>query len=325
MSAKSMSTTRIVVYVFSIPVLLSVLIKIFVARKYTVHESGIIVISGASTGIGRHAAEFLAAKGYEVYAGVRKTADADDITQLNIPHLHPLLLDVTSHDSVVKARNTIVGESERLKLPLVALVNNAGIARDVPLELHLLSDVKQMFETNVFGLLDLTQMFIPLLRESKGRIVMVSSVAGKIAVPLSGAYSASKFAVEAFSDSLRRELSEFGVSVSVVEPAYVETPIFRKVKEASVDQAVSVEGLEIRNTLYGKHFTPQKREKHAKTLALASSTAVTDEAIFASITMPSPKTRYVVANVDGTPAWVFVLLTQILPDRALDLLVEILT
>lgn len=148
------------------------------AREYIVHNHGVILITGASTGIGSHAAITLAEKGYIVYAGVRKEKDMENIRNLGIKNLLPLQLDVSLHSSCVEAMNFITEETERLNLPFVALVNNAGVSRKLPVEFHDVDDAKKVFDTNYFGVLDMVQLALPQLRKSQGRIIMTSSITG---------------------------------------------------------------------------------------------------------------------------------------------------
>ena len=184
-------------------------IQLSFRKEFVVHEKGIVLISGASTGqlfhivlfflphdefviikfkylinccvgIGRHAAETLAQDGYKVYCGVRKEKDKESILSVNNPNLVPVIFDVTNHETNVEAIETIKSDMVSSKLPFVALVNNAGISRRMAAEFHDMNDIHKVFDTNVFGMMDLTQLSLPLLRESKGRIVMISSVNGKI-------------------------------------------------------------------------------------------------------------------------------------------------
>ena len=141
-----------------------------------------MLISGASTGIGRHAAIGLAKANHEftVFAGVRKETDFNAIIDERLPNLRPILLDVTSYSSCVDVIEKMSQEITTSQKPLIALVNNAGISRNIPIELHHMDDVRLLFETNFFGMLQLTQLAMPLLRSSAGRIIMISSVAGFI-------------------------------------------------------------------------------------------------------------------------------------------------
>ena len=131
-------------------------------------------------GIGRHAAEKLASEGYKVYCGVRKEKDRDNIMSLKNPNLVPIMFDVTKHETNENAIHVIEEDMKKSKLPFAALVNNAGISRRMAAEFHEMDDIHKVFETNVFGMMDLTQRSLPLLRQSKGRIVMISSLNGKI-------------------------------------------------------------------------------------------------------------------------------------------------
>lgn len=151
---------------------------VLLSREYLVHDHGIILITGASTGIGSHAAITLAEKGYTVYAGVRKEKDMETIRNMGNKNLFPIQLDVGDHLSCVEAINYITRETERLNIPFVALINNAGISRKLPVEFHDINDAKKVFDTNYFGVLDMVQLTLPLLRKSQGRIIMTSSITG---------------------------------------------------------------------------------------------------------------------------------------------------
>mgnify|MGYP003386486410 FL=1 len=150
-------------------------------KQYKVHKTGIIVVTGSSSGIGKHATEYLAAKlsDFTVYAGVRKQSDADKITALGVSNLKPLLLDVSSHQSCVDAMEVITADVAKTGRPLVAVVNNAGVSRVAACEYHRLDDMRAVFDTNFFGAVDLTQLALPLLRASSGRVIMTSSILGR--------------------------------------------------------------------------------------------------------------------------------------------------
>ena len=152
-------------------------------KEYPVHLNGIVLVSGASSGIGRHAAERLAQEGYKVYCGVRKQKDKNDIILMKNSNLIPIIFDVTVHETSVDAVAIIEKDMQQSGLPFVALVNNAGISRRMVAEFHDMEDIYRVFDTNVFGMMHLTQLCLPLLRQSKGRIVMISSVNGKIGKP----------------------------------------------------------------------------------------------------------------------------------------------
>ena len=163
---------------FALSVIASVAFLVYVTffeKSYPVHDRGVVLITGSSTGIGRHAAEHLVTTtDYKVFAGVRKQKDYDDILNLHMVRLIPLMMDVTNHDSCVKAIKIIEDVAVAEQLPFVALVNNAGVSREVPAEFHDINDAKMLFDTNFWGIVDLVQLALPMLRESKGRIVMLS-------------------------------------------------------------------------------------------------------------------------------------------------------
>ena len=306
----------------ALPLLYLAVHNLFLARKYPVHSKGIILITGASTGIGRHAAEHISHKypDYLVLAGVRTDSDADSISQLKKSNLSPIKIDVSSHDSIVAAVYQIKTLSAQKSIPLIAVVNNAGIGRCLPAEVHDVKDAKRVFDTNFFGVLDLIQATLPLLRESKGRIINMSSVAGLFGGICTSIYAASKFALEGFSDSLRREVAAFDISVSVIEPAFVRTPILDKAKQASSEIMHSEITDESVRTLYNRTLAIVSAKEKAY-VAKASDPIVTSQAIEDSIVNDYPKTRYVVANVDGLPAVVLVWLLWLMPDRLEDLIV----
>ena len=291
-------------------------------KSFTTHARGIVLISGASTGIGRHAAEYLANNtDLVILAGVRKQSDADEVTAMKIPNLVPVILDVAVHESSVAAVKSVQKLMQTNNLPLVAVINNAGISRRASLEMHDLQDIRYVFETNLFGALDLTQLALPLLRQSKGRILMVSSIAGKVGRPLTGAYTGSKFAMEGMSDALRREVAPMDIAVSIIEPAYVRTPIFDKVlsqvNEGTSSSHIRKDGADLLQH-YTKFVNPQAIEKRKKFLAKADSPIVTSEAIYHAVTNPRPRTRYPVANFGGIPAYLLVFALAFIPDGLQD-------
>lgn len=268
---------------------------------------------GASTGIGNHAAIHLATQ-YPlttIYAGIRKDKDAEAITALNMPNLLPLKLDTTDQASMDAAIAQVLTSG----IPIIGLVNNAGVSNNSPLEFLPMPKLRQLLETNVVGPAYLTQKLTPALRASKGRVVQISSVLGKVTLATRGAYSASKHAFEALSDVFRLELANFGVSVSIVEPAYVKTEIFGKVQQ-DVDGMKSAELLELYGPLY---YRPDQAEKKQKQIEGGDSPVVTSEAIEHAMFHRFPKTRYVVANFAGIPADACLYLNWLMPDRLLDL------
>ena len=190
-----------------------------------------VLTTGASKGIGFDAARLLAQKGYRSLGTVRRDADA---THLREAGVEPVLMDVTNAASIARA----AGEVERLLdgMPLRALVNNAGVPAAGPIELADLDEARALFEVNFFGALATTQAFLPFLRESKGRVINMSSVSGRFAFPFAGIYAASKYALEAASDALRRELATAGIKVILIEPGSVQTPIWDHVASLDMNQ-----------------------------------------------------------------------------------------
>jgi NAD(P)-dependent dehydrogenase (short-subunit alcohol dehydrogenase family) len=187
-----------------------------------------VVITGASTGIGKATALTLDAYGYRVFAGVRKEEDSVALKAEASEALTPLLLDVTDGDAVAGAVAR-VGEEAGGKL--FGLVNNAGLSLNGPLEIIPDFEIRRLFDVNVLGLLSVTRSFIPLLRRAQGRLVNVSSGHGLLAIPDKSVYAASKYAVQAISDSLRLELRPFGVSVSNLVVGKVDTAVLGKILE----------------------------------------------------------------------------------------------
>ena len=189
-----------------------------------------VLVTGASTGIGRKCALHLASRGFLVFAGVRKRRDAQDLIRTAQGKLVPVRLDVTRGSEIRSAAKTV---SRRIPAGAsFSLVNNAGISVTGPLELLEIESLRRQFEVNVIGQIAVTQAFLPLLRERGGRIVLMGSLFGRFAVPFVGAYSGAKFALEAFADSLSMELAEWGITVTILEPGNIATPIWKKVNAA---------------------------------------------------------------------------------------------
>jgi len=186
----------------------------------------VVLITGASTGIGKATALHLDRLGFIVFAGVRKEGDAKVLAQASSPRLTPVTLDVTLEHTIAEVMATISASTGGT---LHGLVNNAGLSLNGPLELLQLSGIRTLMEVNVLGLLAMTKACIPLLRRGKGRLVNISSGHGLLAIPDKSAYAASKFAVQAISDSLRLELRPFGIQVSNLVVGKVDTAALGKI------------------------------------------------------------------------------------------------
>jgi NAD(P)-dependent dehydrogenase (short-subunit alcohol dehydrogenase family) len=268
--------------------------------------SSSVLITGASTGIGAACALALDQRGYRVFAGVRRAVDGETLRQQASAQFTPLLLDVTDAASIAEVARQLRGQVDGGAL--AGLINNAGIAVAGPLEFVSPERLRQQFEVNVVGVLAITQALLPLLRRGPGRIVNISSVSGRLASPFVGPYCASKFALEALSDSLRVELNPWRIPVTVVEPGVINTPIWQKslAANASVLEEMPAES----RALYGREVAAmQQYARSAKGLAPEAVARV----VVRALTAARPKTRYVV----GIDARVGVLLSR-LPDRLRD-------
>jgi NAD(P)-dependent dehydrogenase (short-subunit alcohol dehydrogenase family) len=270
---------------------------LYPVRRFPAPPVKSVLITGASSGIGRDAALHLAEAGWEVYAGVRKAADGAAVKKAAeasqaAGKVVPVIIDVGDSESVAKAAKEVtklVGSAG-----LGALVNNAGILVAGPLEFLPLDSIRNQLNVNVTGQVDVTQQFLPLLRKAGpgARVVFISSMAGKVSVPFNGIYAASKFALEAIGDALRRELAPWKISVSVVEPGFVQTNILDKSDEQTQpSSSITIPGWK---HFYGAyHDNPPRRSSRN-----VASTAVTNEAIADAITSKAPLIRYVVGAKD---------------------------
>ena len=268
-----------------------------------------VVVTGASTGIGHATAKLLLDKGFKVFGSVRKQADADRLKNELGANFTPLLFDITDEAAVLSAardvRAALAGET------LAGLVNNAGIAVAGPV-LELSADqFRRQMDVNVIGPIIATQAFGPLLgsdpqlRGPKGRVVMISSVAGKNGNPLTPAYAASKHALEGLSESLRRELMLFGIDVIIIAPGPVKTPIWGKGQEA-------VNTDNYKNSPYLPAL--QKVSAYMKQLdAIGLPPEKVAERVFDALTLSHPKVRYQIA-----PDPLRHIVTSYLPKRMVD-------
>lgn len=273
--------------------------------------SGGIVVTGASTGIGRACALDLTQRGFLVFAGVRSEQAAEMLRKQAATGLTPLVLDITREDQVRDAVDT-VGEALGDK-PLLGLVNNAGITVNGPLEFVPLEDLRRQLEVNVVGQVAVTQALLPLLRQGTGRVVLIGSVSGLVAMPGMGPYCMSKFAIEALGDVLRLELSPFGIRVIVVEPGTIETPIWDK-GHAEWDEFAEA-APEALHELYGRQNKSVKAiAKHVR--SKAHSAQVVADAVADALTAPRPKIRYLVGG-QARQQWLLSKLPDSWRDRAL--------
>lgn len=269
------------------------------------------VITGASTGIGEACAVRLDKAGWRVFAGVRKDADGERLRQQASDRLTPVMIDVTDAVSISSAKETIasaVGDGG-----LDGLVNNAGISVVGPLEFLTSEDLRHQLEVNVIGQMAMIQALLPFIRKAPGRIVNIGSIAGKMATPFLGPYAASKFAMEALTDSLRQELRPWNIHVAIVEPGSIATPIWNKAQAGAdeIEKNLPEEGMK----LYSKAFSAM-REAAQKFEAQGIPPDRVAKFVEHALTAKRPKTRYVV----GFDAQVQRVLSRV-PDRVRDWLV----
>lgn len=273
-----------------------------------VSDRGALVITGASTGIGEACAVALAERGYRVFAGVRKPDDASRLKAAGGDNLIPLTLDVTAQASIDAAKREV--EQAIDGEPLRGLFNNAGISVNGPLEFVKPEDLRWQLEVNCIGPLAVTQAFLAMLIEAKGRIITTGSVGGFVATPILGPYCMSKFAIEAFSDALRVELAPAGVHVILLEPAAIATPIWDKGTGAADRMiAEAPPGFDER---YGG-FVSGIQKFAAEGKKDAAPPQVVVDAVIHALEATKPKTRYTMGTGVGQRKFL-----KMLPDRLRD-------
>ena len=270
---------------------------------------GTVLVTGASSGIGRACALLLVENGFRVFAAVRKPTDGERLQAEAAPGLHPVIMDVTDGGSIQAA---VARVSEQLAgANLDGLVNVAGIGLATPLEYVSQDELRRLFDVNVFGQLAVIQAFLPMLHRSRGRIVNMSSVGAHIAIPFGGVLNACKAAFGTLSDTLRMELRPFGIRVSIVEPAAINTPAVEKTL-GHVEETIRglpPEGAE----RYGDMLRAFNRRALPRELN-GSPPRVVARAVLHALSSPRPRIRYVVGKLSRP----MTLLPRILPDSVLD-------
>ncbi len=275
-------------------------------------DKGAVVITGASTGIGEACALHLDKLGYRVFAGIRKAADGESLRRRASERLVPVRLDISDETEVGQAARNVI---EALGSGgLAELVNNAGIVVGGMLEFLPLDALRHQFEVNVVGQIAVTQAFLPSLRKARGRIVNISSLAGLVASPFTGAYAASKFALEALSDALRMELRPWKIHVSIVEPGYIQTSILKK--SLSTEEALRAQLSPEALKLYGDAMRTV-REVSERDAAQGAPTDVVVKAVVHALAARRPRPRYAVGPHSGLQ----ISLGRALPDRWRDALI----
>jgi len=268
------------------------------------------VVTGASSGIGLATAQELARRGFHVLAGVRTRQDADRLAGDNV---EPVIVDITDEEQVAALADRVAHDPQGRRLG--AVVNNAGVALNAPVEATPLAEWRRHFEVNFFGHVAVVQALLPaLIAAGDGRLVNISSIGGRVAFPTYGAYAASKFALEGFSDVLRREVGRLGVKVIVIEPGTIATPMWGKgiaimdklAATMTADQHARYDDL-----IAAMHKQAQAQEGSG-IQPLRAATVIAD-----AIQARKPRARYLV----GRDAKLLAAMSGLLSDRAVDRLV----
>jgi NAD(P)-dependent dehydrogenase (short-subunit alcohol dehydrogenase family) len=266
-----------------------------------------VLVTGASTGIGRATALRLDAAGWRVFAGVRKEEDAESLRRAGSERLEPLFIDVTDAEQIAAGAARIEAEPGGLS----GLVNNAGVAIPSPLETMPIDDFRRQIEINLTAHVAVTQAMLPAIRRGGGRIVFISSIGGRIAFPMTGAYHVAKFGIEAAGDVFRQELRPWGIPVSIVEPGSIATPIWER-GESEADQL----GDSKRESLYGQAIASYRKVvRQLAERGIAPEKVA--ETIEHALTARRPRTRYLV----GVDARVQARLRPLLPTPVFDRIV----
>ena len=268
-----------------------------------------VLITGASTGIGRECALDLSRAGWRVFAGVRKSQDGESLRTESRGSVIPVILDVTDEESIRQAAVTV--EKELAGGGLDGLVNNAGITVQGPLEFVPMAMFEQQLKVNVTGQLAVTQAFLPLIRKTRGRVVFMGSESGRFTLPLLGPYSTSKFALEAVANALRLELQSAGIRVSLMEPGSAKTKIWDKAV-ANSDRIIDAMPAQARQYYASElrllSILPARMNK------MAFSPKKVSKAVIHALTAKRPKIRYVI----GAEAKVMVFFYHLTPARITD-------
>lgn len=251
-----------------------------------------VLITGASTGIGRAAADWLHERGWTVFAGARKDADLAALDAVG-ERMVAVRLDVTKAEHIAQA-------VERIGEGLDGLVNNAGIGMGGPMECVPIDDLRWQFEVNVFAQMAVTQAMLPKLRQNTGRVVNIGSIGGRIVSPMMGPYCASKFALQALNHALRQELAPEGMHVCLVEPGVVNTAIWGKAQNtAQTNRAALSPEADARYAA----FLDTAEKRFAEQDGTGVDGTVVAAAIEHALTAPTPKTRYLIGNDARMGAW----------------------
>ncbi|NJP96001.1 SDR family oxidoreductase [Nonomuraea sp. FMUSA5-5] len=268
---------------------------------------GGVVVTGASTGIGQATALGLTKAGYHVFAGVRKEADGEALQRQAGEGLTPLILDVTDQHAVREAAKTV----DKSDVPLVGLVNNAGIGLTWPVEAIPLETLRWQFEVNVFGQVGVIQEFLPALRRTKGRIINIGSIGDRLTLPFGAPLCSSKWAFASVTEALRMELHPWGIHVVLIEPATISTTAVQKLRKDAEDTLIQMtaEQRGYYETTY-RAMTAKAYEREQG----GSDPSVVAKVVLQALTAARPATRYKVGKDSGLLAFV----ARWLPDRVFD-------
>jgi len=271
----------------------------------------LILITGASTGIGEALATYFAEKGHTVLAGVRQQKDFDRLNSFGFKTLKPVLLDVTNESQVEKIPALL--ETYLKSGQKFILINNAGVAVSGPWELVPLEEVKNQISINVLGTINVTKNCIQTLRKTQGKVITISSISGLYARAFMGPYAVSKFALEAFTDSLRRELKPFGVAVCSLNPGPIKTQIWKKALNNPNNTIYE------KSPLYGEIFTKKLRQGIEKNQNNFWEAKILVQSVDELVNSQDPRPRLLVAP---TIMKIVIRLAQFLPTRMADKLLE---
>ncbi len=265
------------------------------------------LVTGASTGIGRATALRLDEAGWWVFAGVRREEDAESLRAAGSKRIEPLSLDVTDAAQIAAAAERIGAAAED---GLAGLVNNAGVAVPSPLETIPIEDFRRQVEVNLTGQVAVTQAMLPAIRRGRGRVVFISSIGGRIAFPMTGAYHAAKFGIEAVGDVFRQELRPWGLRVSIVEPGSIDTPIWDRGERVADEIG---ERSPRREALYGRAI-----ESYRRVVRQTAERGIPPEKVARvvehALDSPRPRSRYLV----GIDAKVQARLRPLIPTPVFD-------
>jgi NAD(P)-dependent dehydrogenase (short-subunit alcohol dehydrogenase family) len=291
---------------------LSTELEMFMPASNPSDRRELIVVTGASTGMGAATARELARRGFHVLAGVRREIDADALRGEGI---EPQILDITVESDVAAIADRVAADP--LGRPLRALINNAGIAVNAPVEALPIAEWRRQFEVNLFGHVAMIQALMPSLLRSSGTVVNISSVGGKVALPTYPAYAGTKFALEALSDSMRREVNHLGVKVVVVEPGAVKTEMAQRgvATAERLKAGMTADQLERYGDLIDAMSNLARSFDTDGVPAERAAKVIADAA-----TAPRPRTRYTI----GRDAAILLRLSRLVSDRFLDRVVRLI-